>query len=437
MEWKSVSGRYLRTLMIRFEAGPERVKVNGMWVPWPRCPEGGALKAYQCSANKWTIAFGCTRHPDGRRVQEGDTITPDQVWEYTDAAVARVEADIASVVTIDLEPHQYAGIVFWVYNLGITALKNTVDGESKLLPKINAGRWLDAATAMGVFVYTTTAKDGKPWKRAMFGLFIRRCAEGCLLMGCDWEYACDPDRLSLPTRTDWQDRVGRFYDVVLDGKTPFVNVLRDARSYPLSEPADAILFEPAPTPAVVPKVAVAPVPDSAIAIPEDVLVLDTPAAPATGPAAGQPGAAHPTQPSPPAAPAPTIPAATGSGHAGPATAPKPAPVEAPSPTHPGNAPVPKVTFPKEPEKPKAAPVPAPPLPKDAAPASIEPKDLVLSKRFWGLFITGVGTTNFLPRAVQEWASNEGNRELLTMLIVVVVGFVLYKIGQRTAKRPLK
>jgi GH24 family phage-related lysozyme (muramidase) len=225
MQWKSISCRYLRTPMMRFESGPKDK---------PRCPDGGALEAYQCAAGKWTIAFGVRWHPDGRVVKQGDKIRPDQVWEYTDAAVARVEADIRSVITIEMLPHQYAGVVFWVYNLGIQALKNTVDGETKLLPKINAGRWMDAASAMGVFVYSTTVKDGKPWKRALFGLFIRRCAEGCLLMGCDWEYACDQERLSLPTRTDWQPSAGRFYDVVLDGKTPFLNVYRDAQNHPLT-----------------------------------------------------------------------------------------------------------------------------------------------------------------------------------------------------------
>jgi hypothetical protein len=63
--------------------------------------------------------------------------------------------------------------------------------------------------------------------------------------------------------------------------------------------------------------------------------------------------------------------------------------------------------------------------------------MVLSKRFWGLAVTAVGTTNFLPRGVSEWINNEGNRELLTWLVVVVIGFALYKYGQRKAKTDLK
>jgi uncharacterized protein HemX len=63
--------------------------------------------------------------------------------------------------------------------------------------------------------------------------------------------------------------------------------------------------------------------------------------------------------------------------------------------------------------------------------------MVLSKRFWGLTVTALGTTNLLPQAAQTWVSNEGNRELITWLIVVAIGFALYKFGQHKAKRPLK
>jgi hypothetical protein len=104
---------------------------------------------------------------------------------------------------------------------------------------------------------------------------------------------------------------------------------------------------------------------------------------------------------------------------------KTAPLPAPPPVPPPPPPPPKVV------------VAPPPLPRDAAPASIEPKDMVLSKRFWGLAITAIGTTNFLPRGVDDWINNEGNRELLTWLAVVVVGFIIYKYGQHKASRPLK
>lgn len=91
-----------------------------------------------------------------------------------------------------------------------------------------------------------------------------------------------------------------------------------------------------------------------------------------------------------------------------------------------------------PPEPKLPPVPGLPPPKDPVPVDVtDAKDMVLSRRFWGLAVTAVGTTNFLPRGVQEWINHEGTRELLTWLIVVVVGFTLYKLGQKKATRPLK
>ena len=63
--------------------------------------------------------------------------------------------------------------------------------------------------------------------------------------------------------------------------------------------------------------------------------------------------------------------------------------------------------------------------------------MLLSKRFYGLAITAVGTTQFLPRGVTDFINNEGNRELLAWLIVVIVGVLIYQYGKWKAKRPLR
>jgi hypothetical protein len=52
-------------------------------------------------------------------------------------------------------------------------------------------------------------------------------------------------------------------------------------------------------------------------------------------------------------------------------------------------------------------------------------------------VTALGTTNLLPQAAQTWINNEGNRELITWLVVVLIGFALYKYGQHKAQKPLK
>ena len=240
-------------LIKHWEKGPERVKVDGEWVLWPRSAEGAALKAYQCSAGKWTISFGVRWHPDGRPVVEGDTITEDQVMPYLEAAMGRVVADVRKAVTYPLTQFQMDALVVWVFNLGVTRLLES----SELLPSINAGRWQDAAVAMGAFIYATTiAGDGKPWKRALLGLLIRRYTEGALLLGYDGIEATKRVAIELPTRRDYQPEwvnpetgeKGRYKDEVLSNKTPFKVVLEVAQSYPL-QAAPVVQARPAPAPA--------------------------------------------------------------------------------------------------------------------------------------------------------------------------------------------
>ena len=106
-------GEQCYRLIKHWEKGPE--KVNG--VPWPRSAEGAALKAYKCSAGKWTISFGVRWHPDGRPVVEGDTITEAQVMPYLMAAMGRVAADVRRAFDIQLTQHQFDAITVWVLSL--------------------------------------------------------------------------------------------------------------------------------------------------------------------------------------------------------------------------------------------------------------------------------------------------------------------------------
>lgn len=249
---------------------------------------------------------------------------------------------------------------------------------SSVLKRTNAREYDGAAEAFGMWLYAT--KDGH--KQALRGLLRRRYAEACLYIGCDWEVACSDDAVALVRERPPND-IGT--DKVLS-KTPFRDVRVVAERYPLPADDELVLTQPA-----------SPRVPAVEAAQRQVAPARTSAA---GAAATKPVAASPA----------TAPAA----RAGvPPLSPPPVP-----------APVPA----------KVAP---PPLPKDAAPASLEPKDMVLSKRFWGLTVTALGTTNLLPQAAQTWVSNEGNRELITWLIVVLIGFALYKYGQHKAKRPLK
>ena len=44
--------------------------------------EGLRLQAYKCSAGVWTIGYGTTVYPGGKRVQKGDTCTEAQAERY-------------------------------------------------------------------------------------------------------------------------------------------------------------------------------------------------------------------------------------------------------------------------------------------------------------------------------------------------------------------
>lgn len=44
--------------------------------------EGCKLEAYQCPAGVWTIGYGTTFYPDGKKVKEGDVCTKEDAENY-------------------------------------------------------------------------------------------------------------------------------------------------------------------------------------------------------------------------------------------------------------------------------------------------------------------------------------------------------------------
>jgi len=250
----SIVNEQLYRLLGHFERGPHDD---------PDCrltPEGAALDAYLCSADKPTIAFGCTYHPDGTPVQMGDTITSDQVYPYTEAAVTRVVYDVKRIVKRPLNDYQMAAMCSFVFNLG----GGNLSSSTRLLPALNDGRWEDAAEAMGEFNRAwgkLQHTDGSMrWHRkAELGLQIRRYAEGCLLLGLDWEKWCTIRKIALHEnllwQPDWVDpkgvrKGGRYFDEILPSSTQFHVIEGMARATPLPS-----LDAPAPSPSQAEEVA--------------------------------------------------------------------------------------------------------------------------------------------------------------------------------------
>jgi len=382
-------------LIKHWEKGP--AEVNG--VPWPRSVEGAALKAYKCSAGKWTISFGVRWHPDGRPVVEGDTITEADVMPYLEAAMGRVASDVRRAFDIQLTQNQFDAITVWIYNLGIGRMK----GELKDF--INQGRTSDAAAEMCTYVYATTqASDGYPWKRAMRGLLIRRLTESCVWMGYDWEEACEPDGIALPTKRrfepEWADpetgKKGRYYDDIQVGKTKLSDTLYKAQNYPLE------------------------------------LVLNTPAPPLATRVPEAAGAGPTPQPSPASVPVPKV-----------------SPAPSVVPTSPAKKPE---AVPAPPAQPPRVP-PPPPLPVpvgqqtnavDAARKSEEwsnsAKSMIFSRRFWGLFLVVIGRLWMLKtgsNAVLGAVSDPIVTEMFSGFMVMMLGEIVQRYGERKATRPLR
>ena len=408
----SIVNEQLYRLLGHFERGPHDD---------PDCRlthEGAALDAYLCSADKPTIAFGCCYHPDGTPVQMGDSITEDQVYPYTEAAVERVVDDVKRLVTRPLNDYQTAALCSFVFNLG----GGNLASSTRLLPAINAGRWEDAAEAMGEFIRAwgkLRHTDGSMrWHRkAELGLLIRRYAEACLLLGLDWEKWCTTRKIvlheNLLWQPDWVDpksvrKGGRYFDEVLPTTTQFHVIEEMARATPLPPLVreELILTQPASPPKA----------DE---------VAQRQASPAQSPAAG-------------AAPAIEKPASVGPPLATP-------PVKIPAPQR---APEGTVVLPSQVPKPPR--LPDPPVPigqqREAIEAGTRQQDwsegtkaMWQSRRFYGLVLIMAGRLWMLKTGSNAFlgaVSDPLVMEFIGGFGVMIAGELIQSWGRAKAKRAL-
>ena len=92
------------------------------------------LEAYQCSAGVWTLGLGTTRYPDGPVVWEGDTCTMDDAYDYCAHYLTKKSPYVKKAIKNPewLEGDKFAAVMSLVYNIGLTAFKN-----STVLKRIN------------------------------------------------------------------------------------------------------------------------------------------------------------------------------------------------------------------------------------------------------------------------------------------------------------
>jgi lysozyme len=131
--------------------------------------EGCELKAYQCSANVWTIGYGHTRG-----VKEGDEISADKAEYILLEDLIEFEQYVDNLVTVSLNQDQFDAVVAWTFNLGPTNLK-----ESTMLLRLNDGQYDDVPAQM--------ARWNRSGGEVLEGLKRRRKAEGLLFQGLKWQ----------------------------------------------------------------------------------------------------------------------------------------------------------------------------------------------------------------------------------------------------------
>lgn len=129
--------------------------------------EGLRLKAYPdpgTGGDPWTIGYGTTVYPDGRKVKKGDVITQVQALDYLKQDVKKFAASVSQLVSVPLSQNRFDALVSFTYNLGAGAL-----ARSSLLRKLNAREYEAAAAEFDKWVYAGG--------RILPGLVNRRKAE--------------------------------------------------------------------------------------------------------------------------------------------------------------------------------------------------------------------------------------------------------------------
>jgi len=109
--------------------------------------EGLKLSAYDDGTGVWTIGYGTTRYPNGKRVSEGDRCSLEQAKTYMQHDLKIFERSVNSSVKVPLKQNQFDALVSLTYNIGVGAFKH-----SSLLKKLNSGDYKEAANQFDVWV---------------------------------------------------------------------------------------------------------------------------------------------------------------------------------------------------------------------------------------------------------------------------------------------
>jgi lysozyme len=136
--------------------------------------EGYYSKAYKCPAGVWTIGWGTTVYPDGKKVKSGDTCTKEIADKWLRYDLHSAEEAVRKAVKIKISDAQFSALVSFAYNVGNGGMRN-----STLIKELNAQFY----GAAGEQFMRWNKGGGKVLK----GLTRRRLAEREMFMGRDWQ----------------------------------------------------------------------------------------------------------------------------------------------------------------------------------------------------------------------------------------------------------
>ncbi|OAB78782.1 lysozyme [Cochleicola gelatinilyticus] len=94
--------------------------------------EGFRNNAYLCPAMIWTIGYGNTYYPNGKKVKAGDIVTLKEGEELLLHTVKRYEDCVNQKVTSNINQNMFDALTSFTYNLGCGAFL-----KSTLLKKVN------------------------------------------------------------------------------------------------------------------------------------------------------------------------------------------------------------------------------------------------------------------------------------------------------------
>jgi lysozyme len=129
--------------------------------------EGYSGRAYDDGVGVQTVGFGSTKHPDGRPVKAGDTVTPQRAVVMLAQDADRIAKELSACIgPVPLYKHEWDAYVSWAYNVGsAAACRSTLVRKLKASPPDYAGACRE--------LLKWTKADG----RELPGLIKRRQAE--------------------------------------------------------------------------------------------------------------------------------------------------------------------------------------------------------------------------------------------------------------------